>query len=207
MTNDEKKIVQRLATKFRDDYKESDEELPQLLDTDKLLSDTREKALNAQRQVIEDLNKFNIKTESGKEKPMGDMIAFEEAIEFLHLDKIDQPKDDGDHRQILRRNTQLVMEGIAVEPDKIKDCLGVEDINDAQDNFEVLQKERLTYDRETGTRVTGKVVYIYAVSKGGEQTEIGQKTYRSKEGPTGKTQNTIEWSGDMQKCFDSKRGK
>ena len=110
---------------------------------------------------------------------------------------------DDDYNQILRRNTQLVMEGIPVEPDKIKDCLGVEDISDAQDNFEVLQKERLTYDRETGTRVTGKVVYIYAVSKGGQQTEIGQKTYRSKEGPTGKTQNTIEWSGSMQKCFDT----
>ena len=205
LTNDEKKIVQRLAKKFRDKYNERGDELPQLLDTNKLLSQTREKALNAQRQVIEDLNKFNVKTKSGQEKPMGDMLAFEEAIEFLHLDKIDQPKDDDDYSQILRRNTQLVMEGISVEPDTIKDCLGVEDISDAQDNFEVLQKERLTYDRETGTRVTGKVVYIYAVSKGGEQTEIGQKTYRSKDGPTGKTNNTIEWSGDMQKCFDSKR--
>ena len=207
LTNDEKKIVQRLAKKFRDKYNERGDELPQLLDTNKLLSQTREKALNAQRQVIEDLNKFNVKTKSGQEKPMGDMLAFEEAIEFLHLDKIDQPKDDDDYSQILRRNTQLVMEGISVEPDTIKDCLGVEDISDAQDNFEVLQKERLTYDRETGTRVTGKVVYIYAVSKGGEQTEIGQKTYRSKDGPTGKTNNTIEWSGDMQKCFDSKREK
>jgi len=44
-----------------------------------------------------------------------------------------------------------------------------------------------------------------AVNKEGKSREIGQKTYRSKEGPTGKTQNTIEWSNDMQECFDSKR--
>ena len=82
--------------------------------------------------------------------------------------------------------------------------MGVENLNDAEDNFQLQTTERLT--KKPGTDiVTGKVVYIFAVNKEGKSREIGQKTYRSKEGPTGKTQNTIEWSNDMQECFDSKR--
>lgn len=204
LTKDESKLVQRLGTAFKNDFEDKGQETPDGLDTDKILSKTREEALDAQRKLVDELNGLEAKTRNGVTKKMGDMLGFQEAIEFLHLDKIDEPKDENDHKGILRRNTQLVMEGVAVNPKKLKDCMGVKNLNDAEDNFQLQTTERLT--KKPGTDiVTGKVVYIFAVSKDNKSREIGQKTYRSKEGPTGKTQNTIEWSNDMQECFDSKR--
>mgnify|MGYP003388779365 FL=1 len=204
LTVSQSKLIQRLGTAYKKSMEDSGEELPEGLDTDKILSKTREEALDAQRKLVDELNGLEAKTRNGITKKMGDMLGFQEAIEFLHLDKIDEPKDENDHKGILRRNTQLVMEGVAVNPKKLKDCMGVENLNDAEDNFQLQTTERLT--KKPGTDiVTGKVVYIFAVNKEGKSREIGQKTYRSKEGPTGKTQNTIEWSNDMQECFDSKR--
>ena len=130
LTVSQSKLIQRLGTAYKKSMEDSGEELPEGLDTDKILSKTREEALDAQRKLVDELNGLEAKT---------------------------------------RQTT-----------------------------------ERLT--KKPGTDiVTGKVVYIFAVNKEGKSREIGQKTYRSKEGPTGKTQNTIEWSNDMQECFDSKR--
>ena len=204
LTKDEAKIVQRMGAAYKEDFADRGQEVPEGLDTDKILSKTREEALDAQRNLVDELNKLEARTRNGVVRSLGDMLGFQEAIDFLHLDKIDEPKDENDHKAILKRNTQLIMEGIAVDPEKLRDCIGVQNLNDAEDNFELQTKERLT--KKPGTDiVTGKVVYIYAVSKDGISREIGQKTYRSKEGATGKTQNTIEWSNDMQECFDSKR--
>ena len=143
-------------------------------------------------------------TSSGKEKPLGDVIGFQETIDFLHLDKIQDPDGESDHKVYLKRNTHLVMGGVDVPPKNIKDCLGADNLEDAEDNFEVVTDEKLIKDQETSKYTTGKIVYIYAITKGGERKFIGEKRYRSKAGMTGKTSNTIQWSADMQKCFDSK---
>ena len=52
--------------------------------------------------------------------------------------------------------------------------------------------------------MTGKVVYTYAIDSEGKRKQIGYKTYRSKAGATGKTNNTMTYSKDMQDCFKSK---
>ena len=94
------------------------------------------------------------------------------------------------------------MAGKDVPPKTIKKCLGVNNLKDAEDNFEVVQDEEYFQNAEK-TVTTGKVVYIYAVNqKDGSKKFIGEKRYRSKSGITGKTSNTIQWSPDMQKCFD-----
>ena len=77
-------------------------------------------------------------------------------------------------------------------------------MNDYEDNFEIVNEEKIIKDR-SGSITTGKVVYIYAVNKDGQRKFVGEKRYRSKEGATGKTSNTIQWSPEMQSCFDSKR--
>jgi hypothetical protein len=97
------------------------------------------------------------------------------------------------------------MAGVDVTAESIKGCLGVDNLSEFEDNFEtVTDDESFTYDKGTGTLVTGKTIYIYAITKEGKRKFVGKKVYRSKEGPTGKTQNTVEWSKDMQECFDSK---
>ena len=154
---------------------------------------------------MERLNQLKGKTKSGKEKRVGDLLGFQETIDFLHIDKIEEPQSDGDYKAILKRNTQLVMAGVAVPPKNLKECLEVENLTDYEDNFEVITEEEIVKDAETKQYTTGKVVYIYALSKDGkEKRYVAKKVYRSKDGATGKTSNTIEWSTDMQKCFDSK---
>jgi hypothetical protein len=204
-SNDRLKIINRAADAERAYIKSTDNELPAGIDTNKILSDAREQALNLQRETMEKLNQLKGKTKSGKEKRVGDLLGFQETIDFLHIDKIEEPNGDDDYKSILKRNTQLVMAGVAVPPKNLKDCLGVDGLTEYEDDFEVVTEEEFTKDRQTEKYTTGKVVYIYALSKdGNEKKYVAKKVYRSKEGATGKTQNTIEWSTDMQRCFDSK---
>ena len=204
MSNNRAKVITRVAESEKGYIKEKGEEIPPGLDTMKILSDARDAALDLQRETIDKLNGFEGKTKSGKPKRLGDLIGFQETVDFLHLDKIDTPKSNDDYNAILKRNTELVMAGVAVPPSSIKGCLGVDDLSDYEDNFEVVTEESVIKDSGTSKYTTGKVVYIYAISKGGNRKFIGEKRYRSKQGPTGKTSNTIQWSKEMQSCFDSK---
>jgi hypothetical protein len=197
------KIISRLAGAEKSFQTKNGNEIPDGLDTNKIISNAREQALSLQRKTQERLNEITAKTSTGKEKPLGDVIGFQETIDFLHLDKIKEA-DEGDFKQVLKRNTQLVMAGKDVSPKSIKECLGVDNLKDAEDNFEVVQDEEYFQNAEK-TVTTGKVVYIYAVNqKDGNRKFLGTKRYRSKDATTGKTSNTIQWSSDMQKCFDSK---
>ena len=202
-SSDRLKVMSRLAGTERTFQKKNGNEVPDELDTNKILSKAREQALSLQRETQEKLNKIPAKTSTGKEKPLGDVVGFQETIDFLHLDKIKEA-EEGDFKQVLKRNTQLVMGGKDVPPKSIKECMGVSNLKDAEDNFEVVTDERMIKDK-TDTITTGKVVYIYAINQKDKSKKfIGEKRYRSKGGTTGKTSNTIQWSPDMQKCFDSK---
>ena len=203
-SNDRLKVINRLADTEREYIKSEGNDIPPGLDTNMILSDARERALRLQKETVEKLNEFSGKTSSGKEKPLGDLLGVKETIDFLHIDKINKPSNSSDFKQLLKRNTELIMGGVPVTPENIKDCLGVSDLNDYEDNFEVVTEEKLIKDKESQKYTTGKIVYIYAISKGGKRTYIGEKRYRSKDGQTGKTSNTIQWSPDMQQCFDSK---
>ena len=62
----------------------------------------------------------------------------------------------------------------------------------------------LKYSYDNDGNITGKKVFVYAVKKGEEASEdnqIGFKTYRSKQGPDGKTNNTMQYSKKMENCF------
>ena len=202
---DRLKVINRTADSEREYVKSQGNEIPSALDTNKILSDAREQALNLQKETMENLNRLKGKTKSGKEKRVGDLLGFQETIDFLHIDKIEQPQSDDDYKAILKRNTQLVMAGVAVKPQTIKECLEVDSLTEYEDDFEVVTEEELIYDKETKKYTTGKIVYIYALSKDGKEKKyVAKKVYRSKDGATGKTSNTIEWSKDMQQCFDSK---
>jgi len=202
---DKLKIIGRAATVIRKNLKAAGEEVPAGLDTKQILSRARKQALDLQKETVDKLNEYTGKTSSGKTKRLGDILGFQETVDFLHIDKIETPKSDDDHKAYLKRNTQLVMGGVAVKPENLKDCLGVQDLADYEDNFEVITEERITTARDNKNVITGKVVLIYAINKGdNKKTFVGEKVYRSKDGPEGKTSNTIKWSPEMQGCFDSK---
>ena len=204
ISGDERKIIEKTAAKERDRIKASGERLPKSLDTGKALEAMRKEALDLQRDTFKQLNKIPATTASGKPTTLGNLVACEEVIDFLHLDKIDLPKDDTDYEQIMKRNTQLTMEGIDITPETIKDCLGVDNISDLQDHFVVgFDDER--YQKNKEGFITGKVICLYVVDKNNRKREIAPKTFRPKAGQTAPTSNTVSWAEDMQKCFDSKR--
>ena len=207
LTADQRKVLNRMADEIRSDYTKKGQPIPDGLNTSQILSDARNSALNLQRETVDNLNRLVGRTTSGNEKKLGDLLGFHETVDFLHLDKIDEPKSNSDYDQILMRNTNLVMAGVVVPANTIKHCLGVSDLNDYEDNFKVITDERVILDREEGKYVTGKIVLIYAVSKEGKTLFIGEKRYRSKQGATGKTSNTIQWSPEMQNCFNKNRRK
>jgi len=203
MSSNRIKIASRIGKEERDYLKSNNQDIPESLRTRGIISDLREQALNLQRKTTEQLKKIKGKTKSGKEKPVSDLIGFQEVTDDLHLDKIDTPKDDKDYDSLLKRNTELAMAGVDVTAKDIKKCLGVKNTSDAQDNFEVLTEERFTKDRETNKYTTGKVVEIFAIDKGTKEKKfIGVKTYRGKDGPDSPTSTTTQWSPNMQKCFD-----
>jgi hypothetical protein len=201
------KVINRVADSERAHLKEKDGEIPAGLDTKIILSNARDEALNLQRDTVDKLNDLTAKSKNGKEKRLGDLLGFQETIDFLHLDKIETPKNDNDIKAYLKRNTHLCMAGVNVPPKSLKECMNVNNLSEAEDNFEVVTDERIMKDRGTGKYTTGKVVYIYAINKNNDRTFIGEKVFRSREGATGKTNNEIKWSKEMQECFDRKRNK
>ena len=61
--------------------------------------------------------------------------------------------------------------------------------------------EEFTYADKEKTQITGRNIFVYAISKDGKKLPVGFKTQRSKQGPTGKLQETFQWSTDVQKKF------
>lgn len=206
VSTDERKIIERAAVKQRKKLTDSDKTVPPTLKSVEKLSALRQQALEKQRLVFKSLEKIPAKTPTGKKTTVGALLGFKDATDALHLDKIDLPKNSKDYNQFLIRNTHLAMEGIAITPKKIKECLGVKNTQELQDHFVVgFDDERYIYSEDNPKIITGKVVALYMIDKDGKRKEISPKAFRSKQGLTGSTSNTLAWSTEMQKCFDSKR--
>ena len=179
------------------------EKVPKSLDTGKLLGQLRKQSLDVQTETYMQLNKLVGKSENGKEKKVGDLLAFRDAKDLYHLDKINEPKDENDSHQIFKRSTSLTMEGLDVDASTIKSCLNVDDTKEMEDLFE-LDFDNQQYSYNEDGEVSGITVIIYALNKDGVKQQVGRKVYRGKDGPTSPTSTTIDWSDDMQKCFESK---
>jgi hypothetical protein len=177
--------------------------VPKSLDTGKLLGQLRKKSLDTQTETYRQLNTLVGKSKNGKDKKIGDLLAFRDANDLYHLDKINSPENENDTHQILKRSTSLTMEGLDVDASTIKSCMDVEDTRELEDLFELeFGSDEYSYNEDG--EVSGKTVIIYALTKDGVKKQVGRKVYRGKDGPTSPTSTTIDWSDDMQKCFESK---
>ena len=94
------------------------------------------------------------------------------------------------------------MGGSVVNGEVLRSCIGVSNTTEFKQKFRLNETEDVT--RDTEGNVTGKTVYVYAIDSEGKQIEIGRKIYRSKAGATGRTNNTMLYSSDIQRCFKSK---
>ena len=170
------------------------------IDVKKNLSVQRERVVNLQRERVKQLNELN----SG----LGIRMEAEETNRAFHLGMMDYPPkkyEEGNPNSIMGTTLDVNMGGNIVDGNVLRECLNVKNSNDFKENFKLEESDKLQYADKEKTIVTGKRVFTYIVDKQGKRIEVGYKTYRSKEGATGKTNNTMTYSTDMQNCFKGKK--
>ena len=128
-----------------------------------------------------------------------------EAERAFHLKMMDYPPkkyEEGNPESLMGASLDVNMGGNIVNGKVLKNCLDVQNTNEFKEKFRLVEDDELTYADKEKTIVTGKRVFTYAIdSETGDRIEIGFKTYRSKNGAAGKTNNTMTYSSGMQKCF------
>ena len=175
------------------------------IDVKKLISDEREQVVGLQRERIQKLNSQGSVDVDGVAVPLGRLMEAEETIRGFHLSLMDYPPKDyknGDPSSMVGASLDVNMGGAQVNGEKLRGCIGVKDSTEFKQKFRLNEVDELVKDKEGN--VTGKTVFVYAIDSEGKQIEIGKKSYRSKAGATGKTNNTFTYSSQMQKCFKSK---
>lgn len=175
------------------------------IDVKKLISDEREQVVGLQRERIQKLNSQGSVDVDGVAVPLGRMMEAEETIRGFHLSLMDYPPKDyknGDPSSMVGASLDVNMGGAQVNGEKLRGCIGVKDSTEFKQKFRLNEVDELVKDKEGN--VTGKTVFVYAIDSEGKQIELGKKSYRSKAGATGKTNNTFTYSSQMQKCFKSK---
>jgi hypothetical protein len=168
------------------------------------LSRIRKESLDVQRDTHKKLNEKSIALPNGKQVPMGDYIEGQNLIEKLHLNVMDGEKNEsgvGKYPGLFNLN----MGGTLVEGDELKKCIDVDGTDDFIENFEVGTPgdgEEETKNTKTGA-ITGRNIFVFAVTKAGKRIKVAYKTQRSKQGQSGKLSTTYQWDNGIQDCFKS----
>ena len=173
-------------------------------DISSTLGRIREESLQVQRDTHKKLNEKFIALPNGKQVPMGDYIEGQNLVEKLHLNVMDGEKNDGGVGKYPGL-FNLNMGGTLVEGDELKKCIDVDGTDDFIENFEVGTPgdgEEVTKNKETG-QVTGRNIFVFAVTKAGKRIKVAYKTQRSKQGESGKLSTTYQWDKGIQDCFKS----
>ena len=168
------------------------------------ISEIRERSITIQRDAHAKLNSTKVKMKNGTEKGLGDYIEGVNFAEKMHINIVDGEKGKGIGR--FPGVFKLNMGGVIVEGKQIGEALGIDSTDDFITHLEVgtpEDGEEFTYADKEKTQITGRNIFVYAISKDGKKLPVGFKTQRSKQGPTGKLQETFQWSSDVQKKFKS----
>ena len=89
----------------------------------------------------------------------------------------------------------ITSKGLGSKVDRLK--------NDLDELKEDKDKKEKDYSKKD--KLLENTIEQISSSKEGKRIEVGYKTYRSKNGAAGKTDNTMTYSNDMQKCFKGKK--
>ena len=206
------KIINKVASVFAKQNPKTDG-----LDVKKNLAEQRKKVVNLQRQRVNELNKQKVDVD-GVEKGLGELMEANEFQRGFHLDLMDDNKYDSNEpnqtkrfKGIANSSLDINMGGNVVTGEVMRDCTGAGSTQEFKQQFKLREPEgkdskgrdaRFTYDDKNN--ITGKKVFVYTLDDNNEENEIGFKTYRSKQGPDGKTSNTMQYSKGMKDCFKRK---
>jgi|21_taG_2_1085346.scaffolds.fasta_scaffold00045_19 hypothetical protein len=197
---DDLKVISKIAEKLS---KKMGKDAPDDINIKKVLAKRRNQVVDIHRDRKNKLNQVD----SGP-PPLGDLEEAQEVTEGFHLDILDDNKYDANEpdqkkrlKAIMSNAFDIHMGGTVANRDTLRAALGVNSLQEFKDKFRVKEEEKLTYGPggEKGGIVTGKVVFTYVIAEeGGEPIELGRKTYRSSDGPTGTTRTIIQYAQAMQ---------
>ena len=168
------------------------------------ISEIRERSITIQRDTHNKLNDTKVKMKNGAEKGLGDYIEGVNFAEKMHINIVDGEKGKGIGR--FPGIFKLNMGGVIVEGKQIGEALGIDSTDDFITHLEVgtpEEGEEFTYADKEKTQITGRNIFVYAITKDGKKLPVGFKTQRSKQGQTGKLSETFQWSTEVQKKFKS----
>ena len=168
------------------------------LDVKKTLSDQREEVVSMQRERVDKLNELK--------EGLGTLVEAKEVSRSFHFNMMDYPPkkyEKGNPNSIMGVGMDVNMGGNIVDGEVLKKCLNVKNSKEFEEEMTIVEEDKLTTDDDGN--ITGKNVHTYIIDKDNNRIEVGYKTYRSKEGAAGKTQNTMSYSKDMQDCFKGKK--
>ena len=166
------------------------------------ISIIRERSILIQRETHAELNKTKVKLKSGATKGLGDYVEGKQFAEAMHISIVDGEKGKGVGKY--PGAFKLNMGGTVVEGKEIAEALGIDSTDDFITHLEVgtpEEGEEFTYADKERTQITGRNIFVYAITKDGKKLPVGFKTQRSKAGQTGKLNETFQWSTDVQKKF------
>ena len=166
------------------------------------ISIIRERSILIQRNTHAELNKTKVKLKNGAEKGLGDYVEGKNFAEKMHINIVDGEKGKGIGKY--PGAFKLNMGGTVVEGKQIGEALGIDSTDDFITHLEVgtpEEGEEFTYADKEKTQITGRNIFVYAITKDGKKLPVGFKTQRSKQGQTGKLSETFQWSTDVQKKF------
>lgn len=171
-------------------------------DISKKLGQIREESIEIQRDVHSKLNERSVTLPNGDSKPLGDYIEGKNIIDKFHIGVIDGENGKGVSKYDGLFNVN--MGGTLITSDILKKSLNVEDTSDFITHLDVGSPEggdEVTRNRDG--EVTGRNVFIYAVTKKGKRIKVGFKTQRSKQGQSGKLDTTYQWDKQMRSMFEN----
>lgn len=173
------------------------------MDIGENLGKVREETIRVQNIALERLNEVTIPY-LGENVPIGNYLESKNVIEKFHLHLIDGKNSISGVAEY-DGGLSIVMGGTTAEPSQLRDCMGIKNTDEFTLKFDISKPEEGDeYTYADDGSVTGRNVFVYAVTEEGERFEIGKKVQRSKTGKGGRMQNLYAWGTDMKNCLESK---
>ena len=207
-TGDDLKVISKIAEHLS---KKLGKDAPAEINIKKVLAKRRTEVVDLHRDRKNKLNEVD-----PGPPPLGDLQESNEVIEGFHLsilddDKYDENEPDQNKRMkaIMSDSFDIHMGGTVANRDTLKKALGVNSLDEFKEKFRVEEKEEYTYGTGANSdTITGKKVFTYIIaSDGGDPIELGEKTYRSSDGPTGTTRTIIQYAKAMQELLKNAQPK
>lgn len=226
---DQQKIVNKISKILNDEFINAGKTPPDGIDVNNIIGSQRKKVVESHHNLFRELDSKKI-TIDGKKIGLGTYLQSQDVIKSFHLKMMDSPPkkyEPGNPSSLVYSCFSVVMGGTVVNGKVMRECMGAANTLDFQKNFSVQEEKQFTYEHsekdaraqlalkginkptakqlENARNITGMKIFTYALNKkDGTKIDVGYRNYRPKQGKTGKTNTTMQYSPQMQNCFKSK---